>query len=126
MYGHMNNSIYMFLFDSIVNSYLIEQCGLDPMTSSQIGLVVHNHCDYFGSVAFPKVVDMCLRVNKLGNSSVTYEIGVFDRGAPDVRAVGSFTHVYVDRETRRPAANGMPEKARAGLGRILTHESPRL
>ena len=96
------------------------------MTSSQIGLVVHNHCDYFGSVAFPNVVDMCLRVNKLGNSSVTYEIGVFDGGVPDVRAVGSFTHVYVDRETNRPADNGMPAKARAGLERIYMRESPKL
>lgn len=43
-YSHMNNSIYYHLFDSIVNTYLIEQCGLVPKTSPLIGLVVSSYC----------------------------------------------------------------------------------
>lgn len=113
-------------FDSIVNAYLIEQCGLQPASSQQIGLVVHTHCDYFGSVGFPSVVDLGLRVKELGKSSVTYEIAVFERGAEDVRAVGGFTHVFVDREKNRPAANGMSEKIRQGLGKLLLHENSKL
>ncbi|KAA6408473.1 MAG: Thioesterase thiol ester dehydrase-isomerase [Lasallia pustulata] len=125
MYDHMNNSVYHFLFDSIVNAYLIEQCGLQPPSSRQIGLVVHTHCDYFGSVGFPSVVDLGLRVNKLGQSSVTYEIGVFERGADEVRAVGGLIHVFVDREKNRPAADGMSETIRHGLG-LLVHDSSKL
>lgn len=139
----MNNSVYHFLyvhdqsfprhlcqrilssFDSIVNAYLIEQCGLQPPSSRQIGLVVHTHCDYFGSVGFPSVVDLGLRVNKLGQSSVTYEIGVFERGADEVRAVGGLIHVFVDREKNRPAADGMSETIRHGLG-LLVHDSSKL
>lgn len=113
-------------FDSIVNAYLIEQCGLQPASSQQIGLVVHTHCDYFGSVGFPSVVDLGLRVKELGKSSVTYEIAVFERGAEDVRAVGGFTHVFVDREKNRPAANVMSEKIRQGLGKLLPHENSKL
>ena len=95
-------------FDSIINAYLIEHCGLRPPVSQHIGLVVHSHCDYFGSVAFPTVVDLGLRVNKLGKSSVTYEVGVFERGQDDVRAVGGFIHVFVDRNRpARPAVSGM-------------------
>ena len=126
MYDHMNNSIYSFLFDSIINAYLIECCGLYPPQSEQIGLVVHSHCDYFGSVAFPSVVDLGLRVNSLGKSSVTYEVGVFEQGAEDIRAVGSFTHVFVDRQKNRPDPNGMPSQVRTGLQQICVQESSKL
>ena len=104
----------------------MEHCGLHPPTSKQIGLVVHSGCDFFGSVTFPTVVDLALRVNKLGKSSVTYEVGVFEHGKEDVRAVGGFTHVFVDREKNRPAANGMSSKIRQGLERILHHEMSKL
>ena len=137
MYDHMNNSVYSFLyvstmtpcccvvqltrerFDSIINAYLIDQCGLQPPTSVQIGLVVHSHCDFFGSVAFPSVVDVALRVTKLGKASVTYEVAIFEHGVEDPRAVGSFTHVFVDRNEMRPVADGMPSEIRAGLQRLL-------
>ena len=126
MYDHMNNSVYSFLFDSIVNAYLIEHCGRDPPSSDQIGLVVHSHCDFFGSVGFPAVVDLGLRVNKLGKSSVTYEIGVFERGHEDIRAVGGYTHVFVNRTTNRPSADGMSDEVRTGLAMLLRCEGPNL
>lgn len=125
MYHHMNNSVYYYLFDSIVNTYLIQHCSLDPPTSSQIGLVVHSHCDYFAPVEFPAVVDLALRVTKLGKSSVTYEIGVFEQGGTQVKAVGEFVHVFVDRVTRKPAKLGMADALKDGLGRI-TAEQPKL
>ncbi|KAB8295193.1 hypothetical protein EYC80_007115 [Monilinia laxa] len=123
MYDHMNNSIYNFLYDSIVNSYLIEHCGLHPPTSSQYGLVVHSHGDFFGSIAFPAVADLALRVNKLGKSSVTYEIALFERGVEEVKSVGEIIHVFVDRETGRPAAQGMNAVIKEGLQRISTRQS---
>ncbi|KAF1345977.1 HotDog domain-containing protein [Delphinella strobiligena] len=118
MYDHMNNSQYYFLMDSVVNAYLITHCSLDPPTSPLIGLVVHSHCNYFAPVGFPALIDLGLRVNKLGKSSVTYEIGVFERGVEEVKAVGEFVHVFVERESRRPRAQGMLEGMRAGLARL--------
>ncbi|KAF2646375.1 Thioesterase/thiol ester dehydrase-isomerase [Massarina eburnea CBS 473.64] len=123
MYHHMNNSVYYYLFDSVVNTYLIQHCSLHPPTSSQIGLVVHSHCDYLAPVEFPAVVDLALRVNKLGKSSVTYEIGVFERGQEDVKAVGEFVHVFVDRESRKPGKQGMADELKAGLSTILVESS---
>lgn len=105
---------------------MIEECGLKPPTSPQIGLVVHSQCDYFGSVAFPSVVDLGLRVNKLGQSSVVYEVGIFEQGQDDVRAVGGFTHVFVKRDNNRPAASGMSERIRHGLAKLLKDEKPKL
>jgi acyl-CoA thioester hydrolase len=85
--------------------------------------VVHSHCDYFGPLEFPAVVDLALRVKKLGKSSVTYEIGVFERGQDDVRAVGEFVHVFVDRESRKPEAAGMASTLKEGLSNILVEQS---
>lgn len=124
MYHHMNNSVYNFLFDSVVNAYLIEECGLQPATSSQYGLVVHSHGDFFGSIAFPAMADLALRVNKLGKSSATYEIGLFERGEEKVKAVGELVHVFVDRETGRPALNGMEEKLKSGLAKLYIPSTP--
>ncbi|MCJ1314332.1 hypothetical protein MMC25_008013 [Agyrium rufum] len=126
MYDHMNNSIYSFLFDSIINAYLIEHCGLHPPTSKQYPIVVSSSCNFFGSVAYPTVLDLGMRVTKLGKTSVTYEVGVFEQGHDDVRAVGGFTHVYVDRDTNRPSLSGMSDSAREGLSKILRIESSKL
>ncbi|KZF26560.1 thioesterase family protein [Xylona heveae TC161] len=123
MYGHVNNSIYYFLFDSIVNTYLIQHCGLQPLTSAQIGLVVHSHCNYFSPVSFPATLKLGLRTNRLGTSSVEYEIGVFERGCPEVKAVGGFVHVFVAREAGRPVKQGMPLEMREGLEKLLQRGS---
>ncbi|KAF2468941.1 uncharacterized protein BDR25DRAFT_304848 [Lindgomyces ingoldianus] len=120
MYHHLNNSIYYFLFDSVVNTYLIKHCSLHPPTASQIGLVVHSHCDYLAPIEFPAIVDLALRVNKLGKSSVTYEIGVFERGQEEIKAVGEFVHVFVERDSRRPGKRGMAKELKSGLSRIQT------
>ncbi|EHA55265.1 thioesterase [Pyricularia oryzae 70-15] len=123
MYQHMNNSIYNFLYDSVINSYLIEFCDLKPASSPQHGMVVHSHNDYFGSISFPSVAELCLRVNKLGRTSVTYEIALFEKGVDRVRSVGEFVQVFVDRATGRPAAAGMNETTRKGLERIMVQDA---
>lgn len=108
-----------FSFDSIVNSFLIQKCGFSPQTSPQYGLVVQSHIDFFGSFAFPDVAELGLRVKKLGKASVTYEIGLFVRGDDKVKAVGELTHVFVDRETGRPAEKGLSGELRKELETIL-------
>lgn len=87
---------------------------------------MHSQCNYFGSVAFPTVVDLGLRVSKLGTSSVTYEVGVFEQGMDDVRAVGGFTHVFVERKTNRPTTQGMPVEVRTGLKKLLVREQAKI
>ncbi|KAJ9141693.1 hypothetical protein NKR23_g7710 [Pleurostoma richardsiae] len=120
-YAHMNNVTYNSLYDATINTYLIENCGLRPAESTQYGLVVHSHNDYFASISFPAVAELALRVNKLGKSSVTYELALFEKGEEAVRSVGEFVHVFVDRDTGRPSVKGMDDTMRKGLERIL-HE----
>ena len=103
-YGHVNNVVYYSWFDTVVNQFLIANGVLDIERSKVIGLVIETQCNYFASVAFPDRINAGLRVTKLGNSSVRYEVGIFREGEDSAAAQGHFVHVYVDRETRRPAS----------------------
>ena len=112
-YGHVNNVVYYSFFDSAVNRRLVESGALDIHSSASVGLVVETRCAYFSPIAFPTNVEVAVRVNRLGTSSVTYELAVFAEGAETASAVGSFTHVYVDRKSNRPVP--IPAAVRASL-----------
>jgi acyl-CoA thioester hydrolase len=116
-YGHVNNVVYYSWFDTVVNQFLIDNRVLDIEHSPVIGLVVETQCNYFASVAFPDLVTAGLRVGKLGKSSVRYEVAIFRGDEDQAAAHGHFVHVYVDRDSRRPAA--IPEAMRALLQTIL-------
>ncbi|MCG8442512.1 MAG: acyl-CoA thioesterase [Caulobacterales bacterium] len=116
VYGHVNNIAYYGYFDTAVNLYLIEQCGLDIHEGEVIGLVVETGCRYHAPIAYPDALEVGLRAARIGTSSVTYEVAVFRRGADEAVAEGRFVHVYVDRSTRRPRP--LPAAMRAGLEAI--------
>ena len=102
IYGHVNNVVYYSYFDSAVNAYLIARGGLDIHEGEVVGFVVSSSCDYFASIAFPDVLEVGLRVGKLGNSSVQYELAIFKAGEAQACAAGRFVHVFVDRTSNRP------------------------
>jgi acyl-CoA thioester hydrolase len=118
VYGHVNNVQYYSYFDTVVNQYLIEQGVLDIERSAVVGLVVETGCQYFTPIAFPDVVDAGLRVARLGNSSVRYEVGIFRNQEAATAAQGHFVHVYVDRASRRPVP--LPAELRDALARIAS------
>lgn len=117
VYGHVNNVNYYSYFDTAVNGYLIEQGVLDIHQGEVIGLVIETQCRYLQSLAFPEAIDAGLRVAKLGNSSVRYEIALFKSGEDTAAAHGHFVHVYVDRSTRRPTP--LPDNLRQVLSQLL-------
>lgn len=116
-YGHVNNVIYYSWFDTAVNAFLIEQGALDIHRGETIGLVIETQCNYFSPLAFPETIDAGIRVSRLGNSSVRYEIGLFAAGASTASAQGHFVHVYVGREDRRPQP--LPARLREVLAPLL-------
>ena len=101
VYGHVNNVVYYSWFDTAVNAHLIEAGALDIHAGDTIGLVIETQCNYFAPLA------------RIGSSSVRYEVGLFAQGEPLTAAAGHFIHVYVDRESRRPAV--LPALLRAVL-----------
>ena len=116
VYGHVNNVAYYGYFDTIVNEYLIAVGALDIHKGAVIGLVVETGCKYFAPLAFPDKLEGALRVARIGDSSVRYELAIFREGEDKPAAEGHFVHVYVDRETRRPVS--LPDALRRALEKI--------
>ena len=104
IYGHVNNVVYYSWFDTAVNGLLIEQGAIDIHEGKVIGLVIETQCNYFAPFTFPQTVVAGIRVAHVGSSSVRYDVALFpaDDSQP-CAAQGHFIHVYVDRDTRRPA-----------------------
>lgn len=116
VYGHVNNVAYYGYFDTIVNEYLIASGALDIHQGQVIGLVVETGCKYHAPLEFPMKLEGGLRVAKIGNSSVRYELAIFREGTDAPAAEGHFVHVYVDRATRRPTP--LPAAFRQALERL--------
>ncbi|KAG0252334.1 hypothetical protein BG011_007040 [Mortierella polycephala] len=84
-YGHVNNAHYYAYFDTVINTFLIQEAGLDPHDHNQgnaVGVVAESNCKYFSSLSFPDMIEARLAVIKLGRSSVTYQVGIFKKLIP--------------------------------------------
>jgi acyl-CoA thioester hydrolase len=112
-YGHVNNATYFEYLDTAVNGWLMRATGTDIRELPAIGIVASTGCDYFLEIGFPDTLEIGLATSRVGNSSVTYRLGVFRVGDPDLRALAHFVHVYVDARTRRPVP--IPESVRQAV-----------
>ena len=101
-YGHLNNAIYYELFDSAINQLLIDHGLLDFGAGDHVFLVASSGCHYFSEVAYPDKLEIGLAISRLGNSAVTYDLGLFKKGADHTAATGFFVHVHVTRDSYRP------------------------
>ncbi len=90
VFGHVNNTIYYGWLDTAVCGWLMEAGLLEVDGEDLIGLVVDTGCAYASPVSFPEKVEIGLRVAKMGNSSVTYHLGVFVEGAESALGTGTF------------------------------------
>jgi len=117
IYGHVNNIVYYSYFDSAVNHYLIQQGKLDIHNGPIVGFVVNSTCTYLQALAFPDNIEVGLSVIKIGNTSVTYSLGVYKEGGEELHAYGEFVHVFVDRKVNKSVP--IPEKIRLALEHLF-------
>ena len=113
IYGHINNVAYYAYFDSVVNRFLIEEGGLRPGVDTVVGYVVHSGADYFSPASYPATLTLGLKVLRIGEKSVRWEVGVFASDAEQSCVTGTFTHAFVDRESGRSAP--VPEGIRRSI-----------
>lgn len=116
IYGHVNNVVYYAYFDTAVNMFMVERAGFDPHSAAVIGICPETRCTYHKPVAYPDRLEAGLRISRLGNSSVRYEVAIFIEGDDEAAATGCFSHVFVDRETMKPAP--IPAPIRAAMAAI--------
>ena len=101
-YGHVNNAQYYSYVDTAVTRMLYDKGVLRATESASIGLCVESGCKFLAPVTFPENIDAGVRLGRVGNSSLRYEVGLFKEGEAQAAAVAFFVHVFVDPQTRRP------------------------
>ena len=89
------------------------ETGIDENVAPTLGVVAETSCRYYREVSFPVTVDVGVRANRLGRTSVVFEFGVFLPGTDEIAAHGQWVQVYVDRGTRRPVP--IPDAVRTHL-----------
>jgi acyl-CoA thioester hydrolase len=99
-YGHVNNAIYYSWFDTALTSLAIGRGILRAPNQTSIGLCVASECQFLTPIGFPETVDVGVRLGRLGNSSITYELAIFRKDVDEASAICKFTHVYVDARSR--------------------------
>jgi acyl-CoA thioester hydrolase len=118
IYGHVNNVTYYSYFDTVVARFLLGSGAINLVDSAVIGVVVETQCRFHAPIAFPDAITAGLRVERVGNTSIRYGIGIFRAEEAQVSAEGHFVHVYVDRATqRRPTP--LPEVLRTAATALL-------
>ena len=105
VFGHLNNVVYYALFDSVINRFLINKCNYDPIKSKIIAISPETRCIFRKSFKYPENIIAGLSTFKVGNTSVIYDIALFDEKSKNAYAEGYFVHVFVKR-------NKMNEKTR--------------
>lgn len=115
-YGHVNNVAFYSYFDSAVNGWLMDATGSDTRSLPAIGIVAETSCRFLRPISFPDLLQIGVRLEKAGTSSVIYQLAVFRREEVEASAVGRFVHVYVDAGTRRPVP--IPSSIRAALDQL--------
>ncbi|WP_180023494.1 MULTISPECIES: thioesterase family protein [unclassified Acinetobacter] len=117
MYGHVNNVTYYSYFDTAANALLIQHVGFDLQNTPIIGLVVDSACSFLQELSYPEIIEVGVAIEKIGNSSLRYDLAIFKQGQNEAAAQGHFVHVFVDRQTRK--STSIPEDMRDALTQFL-------
>ena len=117
MYGHVNNVTYYSYFDTAANALLIEKIGFNIRESSLIGLVVESSCRFYQELSYPEIIEVGVSIQKIGNSSLIYNLAIFKQDQNQASAQGHFVHVFVDRKTRK--STSIPSEMRDALTQFL-------
>ena len=116
--GHVNNAYYYSFFDTSVDAFLMATGYRNVLRGEYQTLVVASECRYFSQVSSPGRIEVGVRIGRVGNSTVQYELAVFSAESPDLAAAqGTFTHCCVRRATQRPTP--IPDELRATLDAVV-------
>ena len=109
-YGHINNAHYYSFFDTAVDGFLLHVKMRSVLAGEYQTLVVASECRYFRQISSPGVIQVGVRIGRLGRSSIAYEVAVFNDESDEAAAQGQFVHVCVNRASQRPVP--VPENFR--------------
>lgn len=110
---------YLVLFNQLVEEWFNEGLGIsygDMIGKRRIGLpIVRLECDFRAISRVGDKVTLCLRVEKVGNSSLILQLQCRDEA--QVRVAATKVLVFTDLDTHRPMP--IPADIRAALDAML-------
>ena len=112
-YGHINNVVYYSWFDTAVNRFLVDNDLLNYKNDEAYGIVIESKCTFLKEFTYPEVAQVGLKLQRIGNSSITYDIGLFHVSDDEPAAIGYLVHVYVGAADRLPSS--IPIRVRKGV-----------
>lgn len=116
MLGHVNNVLYYRYFEAVVVRFQMQEAGVDWANDRVSPQAVETLCRFHRPLSFPETVEAGLRVERIGNSSVTFAIALFGEGQEAPAATGHFVHVFVDSGTMK--SQPIPAAARRAYEKV--------
>ncbi len=97
--GIVFNAHYLTYFDCAITEYyraLRYNYALEVKKSNKDFHVIKTIIDYKKPISFDQLVDACIRTKKIGFSSVSFDIGLFEHNKKTLLALGTIIQVYTD------------------------------
>ncbi|WP_426441889.1 acyl-CoA thioesterase [Bradyrhizobium genosp. P] len=101
------NAHYLTYFDTAITEYF-RTLGYDYLGEvARTGVDFHtvkSVVEYKAPIRFDDEIDVCVRVARIGRSSITLALAIFARGSEDLRATGEIVWVATDQKTHQSVA----------------------
>jgi len=114
-FGHMNNARYFELIDTAIDVHLQEAIGGAVDTLDAIGVFAEVSCRYFREIGYPAPIDLGVVADRVGRSSVSYRVGLFQGDDDAAAAEGRVVMVYVDNTDPARPTTPLPDVVRSAV-----------
>jgi acyl-CoA thioester hydrolase len=120
--GVLFNAHYLTFYDTAITEFF-RALGYDQFADAQkTGMdfhVVKAVVEYKAPIRFDWELDVGVRVARLGNSSLVFELAIFQKEQNDLLATGEIVWVNTNQTTHRPAP--IPDTTRRLIAARETH-----
>ena len=116
--GHVFNANYLVYFDDAVTDYM-DALGIPDAEFVRRGhdmVLARAECDFRSSGQLGETLVTTARVEKIGNSSVTFALEIVEQGSGRKVAQGREVYVVIERSSGRPTA--VPDYLRAAVAAL--------
>jgi len=112
--GHVFNVNYFVYFDDAITDYM--EAVMDGQTHAEVGyeiVLAHAECDFKSSAKLGEVLDTSARVERVGNTSITFALTVKERSSSRLVCSGKEVCVTMAPDLSKPIP--VPESLRKAI-----------
>tara|TARA_E500000178_G_scaffold34369_1_gene31086 strand:+ start:228 stop:656 length:429 start_codon:yes stop_codon:yes gene_type:complete len=102
--GIVFNAHYLTYFDCAITEYYRElnyNYALEVKRHNKDFHVIKTIIEYKKTISFDQLVDACIKTSKIGFSSITFDIALFEHKKKILLALGTIIQVYTDQTTMK-------------------------